>query len=171
MSALKYNQNKPQLRYLSQGFLNETAYAMMAGAKKYGPYNYYNGHEASSLVEAAVRHMYKYLNGEEYDQDCSTILGQPVSHLGCAAANINMLLAQIEAGTLIDDTSSPRQRVEKQDLFSQLDIKLDSLIKEFNEQESKQSANYLGYLDDHSAYDLHPYPDEQRSSPSKGSDV
>lgn len=95
--------NKPELKYICQATLAELSYAMMAGKIKYGKYNYLKGHNASQLLEAAIRHLFAVLNGEYLDADCTERLGHPVSHLGCVLANINMLLSQQEAGTLNND--------------------------------------------------------------------
>lgn len=94
---------KPQYRYLCKRFLDETSYPMMAGVIKYGAYNFMKGHNRTQLLEAAIRHLMLDMGGEDLDKDTTDLLGQDVSHLGCALANINMLLSQLEAGTLTDD--------------------------------------------------------------------
>jgi hypothetical protein len=40
--------------------------------------------------------------GNRYDDDTSNRLGRKVRHLGCALANINMILTQEELGTIKD---------------------------------------------------------------------
>lgn len=148
MSAKKDNKKdrKPELKYISQGLMYETSYAMMAGALKYGEFNYLKGHKASDLIEAAVRHLYSALNGDEYDTDCSERLGMPVSHLGCASANINMLLAQIEAGTVIDDLHSNATRArnlkDQEDMYYTLDTRLSQLIEEYENENAGTSHSY-----------------------------
>lgn len=97
---------KPQLRYLDPQLVTETCYAMMAGAKKYGEYNYLKGHSYVQLIEAAIRHLFAAMHGEELDADCTERLGSDVTHLGCAVANINMLLTQKKLGTLEMDNLS-----------------------------------------------------------------
>jgi Domain of unknown function (DUF5664) len=90
-------------RYLHPRFKKETSLAMEAGAIKYKAFNYLKGHTTLQLLDALERHLDLYRWGQDNDQDCSERLGRPVSHLGNMAACINMLLAQIEEGTITDD--------------------------------------------------------------------
>jgi hypothetical protein len=143
MKAKKDNKKdgKPAYKYLSEQLLNETSRAMMAGALKYGEWNYLNGHLASDLLEAAMRHIVKALNGEDTDADCTQRLGMRVSHLGCAVANINMLLAQQSLGTLIDDLETPQERLDNESLDP---LSLDAIHKIINDLQNlkfKESGN------------------------------
>lgn len=105
MSALKKDKQdgKPDLSLLYSRTLEECAYALMAGEIKYGRWNYCEGHEASRLAAAAMRHLLAYLWDGDIDADSTKRLGRPVTHLGCAMANISMLLHQQDLGTLKDD--------------------------------------------------------------------
>ena len=95
--ASKNDHEKPDFSHLTQVFMEHVARAMMVGEKKYGRYNYTKGHKTSQLIAAILRHATAYNEGEENDP----IDGQ--SHLGAIGANVNMLLRQIELGTVIDD--------------------------------------------------------------------
>lgn len=74
-----------------------------AGAKKYEPLNFMKGHSTTQLISAAIRHLERHLWEGDVDVDCTEILGRDVSHLGCAMACINMLIAQAAMGTHEDD--------------------------------------------------------------------
>jgi hypothetical protein len=56
--------NKPDYSLLPKIFLDQVAYGMMAGEKKYGRYNYTKGHKVSQLLAAAERHIKIYQEGE-----------------------------------------------------------------------------------------------------------
>ena len=128
--------NKPMLRYVSLRLLEETSYAMMAGSKKYGEFNYLKGHKASQLIEAAIRHLFAALEGEQLDKDCTERLGSPVRHLGCALANINMYLQQEQAGTLKNDLLlTPKDRAQKL-----LEDAVDEAMSKYNEETQNENT-------------------------------
>ncbi len=96
-TAAKNDSHKADLSLLPRVFLIEVAKAFMVGEVKYGRYNYCDGHKASKLIAAAMRHLTAWFEGEEHDPED----GQ--HHLGAAGACIGMLLRQMSLGTLIDD--------------------------------------------------------------------
>lgn len=77
------------------------AYASLAhldGALKYGAWNWRDaGARASIYVDAALRHIEKWNNGEEFDRDSG------VHHLGHVLACINILIDAQLSGVLTDD--------------------------------------------------------------------
>lgn len=74
------------------------AMAMMDGAKKYLPYNWRAKEvQASIYVDAALRHLYDWFEGQETATDSG------VHHLGHAIACCAILLDAQETGNLIDD--------------------------------------------------------------------
>jgi hypothetical protein len=76
------------------------AMAMMNGAKKYGPYNWRdNPVQARIYIDAALRHIGLWLEGEEYSPDTNP----PVHHLGHAKASLGIILDALETGNLVDD--------------------------------------------------------------------
>lgn len=96
-SALKNDKEKLDLSLIPKVALEEAARAFMVGLKKYGRYNYCNGHEASQLVSAAMRHLTSWYEGEEHDP----IDGQ--HHLGSVIACCAMILHEKQLGTLRDN--------------------------------------------------------------------
>ena len=74
------------------------AHAMMNGASKYGPYNWRdNSVIASIYVDAAIRHLASWFEGEEVAEDSG------VHHLGHAMACMAILLDAQSSGNLYDD--------------------------------------------------------------------
>lgn len=79
--------------------------ARVDGSKGYGPYNWRDQPiEAGIYIDAAIRHLMQYQDGEECAPDSG------VSHLGHAMASIGILIDAIENGTMIDT----RPKVNKQ---------------------------------------------------------
>lgn len=75
---------------------------MELGAKKYGPYNWRgNAVLATVYVEAAMRHLLAYLDGEALDPES----GQP--HTAHVAACMGILLDAEATGNLDDDRPTP----------------------------------------------------------------
>lgn len=101
MPAKKETKDKPDLSHIPYCAESELAKAMQYGTKKYGRYNYCKGHDLTQLVAAAKRHLGKYLEGEDCDNESG------VHHLGHVMANCLMLLHQGELGTLRDDRYQP----------------------------------------------------------------
>lgn len=78
------------------------AEAMVAGREKYGAFNYrVCGASATVYAEGAMRHLQRYLAGEDLDPD------DLVTNLGAAMANISIILDAQAAGTLNDDRPPP----------------------------------------------------------------
>jgi hypothetical protein len=74
------------------------AHAMMDGARKYDPYNWRaKAVQASIYVDAALRHIHDWFEGEELAPDSK------VHHLGHARACLGILLDCQENNRLIDD--------------------------------------------------------------------
>lgn len=82
--AMRFNQGKPQLSYiLSAGYAIEGAAAVMEnGAKKYARDNWKKSFPKEQLIDSMVRHLTKFMNGEELDDES----GLPhVDHVLCNA--------------------------------------------------------------------------------------
>ncbi len=64
----------------------------------YGPYNWRKAKVVASIyVDAAIRHIMDYWDGEDYAPDSL------VHHLGHLKATVGILIDAIETGNLIDD--------------------------------------------------------------------
>ena len=64
----------------------EVSKVMMFGANKYGDHNYKSGLAWTRLLDASLRHTYKFIDGIDNDHESN------LSHLAHAAANNLMLL-------------------------------------------------------------------------------
>lgn len=89
-TGVKHDQGKPDLSLLPYEFLEEVARAMMYGEKKYGRFNYQGGMEWHRPAAACLRHVTKWLAGEDLDSESG------VSHLGHAGACILMLIVYVK---------------------------------------------------------------------------
>lgn len=89
---------KPQLWLIPGPGLVHLALAFKNGADKYGAYNWREKKVRSTIyVDAALRHIHSYLDGEDYATDSK------LHHLAHTAACMMILLDAIETGNLIDD--------------------------------------------------------------------
>ena len=95
---------KSPLRLVPPALVIETAVAMANGAEKYGPYNWREtGVNLSVYLEALLRHVYAYMDGEESAEDSG------VKHLAHAAACLAIIFDAESVGKLIDDRPTPGQ--------------------------------------------------------------
>jgi hypothetical protein len=89
---------KPPISLIPPSALIHIALAMKNGADKYGAYNWRaNNVQAMIYVDAAMRHLIQWIDGEEDADDSG------VHHLAHAAACCAILLDAIEGGNLIDN--------------------------------------------------------------------
>jgi hypothetical protein len=97
----KFDSNKPRVSLIPTPALYETAKAFTYGANKYGVHNFKKGLEWSRLIDAALRHVYAFKDGEDLDTESGC------NHLGNAIANLAMLLDQFESRKDLDDRYKP----------------------------------------------------------------
>lgn len=97
VEALKYDENKPDLSILPYAGLDLTAKAFEFGAAKYGRNNYKKGMEWSRVLAAGMRHLSKFAQGEDLDEESG------LSHLGHAGACIMMAAYYYSNGVGRDD--------------------------------------------------------------------
>lgn len=86
MTGIKNDQAKSRLDLVPSYAIEEVGNVLRFGAEKYGEYNYLGGMAWTRLAGAALRHIYKWLRGEDIDNES----GLP--HLAHAAANCMMLI-------------------------------------------------------------------------------
>jgi hypothetical protein len=85
----------------SAGIIHE-AMAFADGARKYQPYNWRTKKVVASIyLAAALRHIYKYLDGIDYDEESGA------HELGHARACLGIILDATGTGTLTDDRPVP----------------------------------------------------------------
>jgi hypothetical protein len=92
---------KPPLRLVPPVALLKMAKVMELGARKYGPYNWREKQVRYTVyLEAALRHIYSALDGEEIDPES----GQP--HTAHAAACMAIILDAQSLNQLVDDRAA-----------------------------------------------------------------
>ena len=82
----KNDQEKPMLAYIPKEAIWETGKAFSYGQLKYNKWNYKNGLEITRTVSAALRHIYQFMDGENFDKESKSL------HLGNAIAGLSMAI-------------------------------------------------------------------------------
>jgi hypothetical protein len=85
-TGVKLDAGKAPINLIPSEFITLTAQVFNFGGKKYGNHNFRMGIGYSRLLDAAMRHLLAYNQGEELDPES----GLP--HLGHASASIAMLV-------------------------------------------------------------------------------
>jgi hypothetical protein len=84
--AVKFDAGKPPLGLISRTALEEEAKVMAYGVSKYGIHNWRAGMDFSRLMDAALRHVYAFADGEDLDKETG------LSHLAHARCCLAFLL-------------------------------------------------------------------------------
>ena len=69
VGGLKHDQGKPPMSLLSTTWLKGVAAVLGFGKKKYAAHNWRKGIVQSRLMDAALRHITSYMEGEDFDQE------------------------------------------------------------------------------------------------------
>lgn len=86
LGGIKHDLGKPQCSLISSVALMQLAEVLSFGAKKYDSHNWRNGFVWSRVMDAALRHIYKYNSGELIDPETG------LSHLSHAFCNLMFLI-------------------------------------------------------------------------------
>lgn len=106
----KFDKEKSPLAYIPPLAIVEVGFAYWAGAQKYGPFNYMNGLHVTRLASGALRHIFQFLSGEDYDVEIFEKYGRKVAHWACAIANLLMLGEMLMRGRVdLDDRYKPEE--------------------------------------------------------------
>jgi hypothetical protein len=97
--ARKFDGGKPCLSRVPRAGLEGLAEVMAFGAEKYGWDNWKQGMDWSRLLDAALRHLYKFTDGQDKDEESG------LNHLSHAACNIFFLIHYYEKGLGRDNRS------------------------------------------------------------------
>lgn len=111
------------------------AMAMMDGAEKYGAFNWRDKEvKASIYIDAAMRHMMSWFEGQEYATDSK------VHHLGHAIACCTILLDAQSRSKLVDDR--PVKRDEAGNIIDDdfMETMLDGLSKVIKAKKAAKAA-------------------------------
>lgn len=78
--AIKADAGKPPMSLLSNTALVEIAKVLEFGKNKYSAHNWRSGFAYSRVLDAAARHLYAYIDGEDCDPESGL---SHLAHLGC----------------------------------------------------------------------------------------
>jgi hypothetical protein len=96
-TGLKHDQGKAPMSLIDRHALEQIASVLGFGAQKYAAHNWRGGIAYSRLLDAAMRHLYAFADGEDLDPES----GLPhVAHAGCC---IVFLLGMMNARPDMDD--------------------------------------------------------------------
>ena len=84
--SLRYNKGKSQIHQVPYEAIEGIAKVMEYGEKKYGKYNWTKGNNLSVPFDSAMRHLWAFWNGENFDKESGE------NHLYHALANIAMII-------------------------------------------------------------------------------
>jgi hypothetical protein len=85
-SGMKFDEGKPPLALISRTALEEEARVMAYGVEKYGLHQWRAGMDFSRLMDATLRHVYAFADGEDLDKETG------LSHLAHARCCLAFLL-------------------------------------------------------------------------------
>lgn len=95
--GLKYDNGKPPMSLIDRGALEQIAQVLAFGAQKYAAHNWRQGIAYSRLLDAALRHLYAFADGEDLDPESG------LSHIAHAGCCIVFLLGMMDAHPELDD--------------------------------------------------------------------
>lgn len=95
--AKKANKGKPRMSLIPWLPLQEVAKVLTVGAEVYGDHNWRKGMPYSVNIDAALRHIYKFINGADDDDDSK------LSHLAHAIVDLMFVLEYKLTDTGEDD--------------------------------------------------------------------
>lgn len=93
----KFDAGKAPLSLVDRFAIEQIGQVLAFGANKYGAHNWRGGINYSRLLDAALRHLYAFADGEDNDPESG------LSHIAHAGCNIVFLLGMIRARGDLDD--------------------------------------------------------------------
>lgn len=100
--ACKHDSDKPQLGLISHAALTEEAAVMGYGATKYERDNWRKGMAWSRAIDAALRHIHAFNDGEDFDPETEH------HHLAHARCNLAFLIEYASTHPDLDDRHKTR---------------------------------------------------------------
>ena len=95
--GLKFDSGKPPMALLDRYAMEQIALVLAFGAQKYAAHNWRKGIAYSRLLDAALRHLFAFADGEDNDPESG------LSHIAHAGCCIVFLLGMINARPDQDD--------------------------------------------------------------------
>lgn len=68
-AGIKHDQEKPEMALLSPLWVTGVADVLTFGARKYAAHNWRKGLAVSRLISAALRHIFLFMAGQDYDEE------------------------------------------------------------------------------------------------------
>lgn len=93
----KFDQGKPRIELIPTEAIDQMAYALMFGARKYDDHNFKKGLRHTRVAGSVLRHIFEWLAGSDKDKESGL---HPLAH---AAAGLCILLYQIAHKPELDD--------------------------------------------------------------------
>lgn len=100
-SAVKHDQGKADLSYITLELVEEVAHVRAFGAKKYARDNWKKGFLVSRSCAAALRHIFQFLSGETVDSESG------LSHLAHAVCCLEHAIYDMKHHPANDDRYKP----------------------------------------------------------------
>lgn len=99
IGGIKHDSNKPRYELIPFEALHEIAKVFTFGANKYGDFNYRKGLTYNRLLGASLRHISKYIQGIDLDNESN------LNHLAHAISNLMMIITfeKENKGEILDD--------------------------------------------------------------------
>lgn len=97
VTGKKFDGDKPNLALIPKEAMWMMGQAFAYGAKKYGEENHKSGLSIKRQLAAALRHIYQFLDGEDFDSESG------LNHLGHALASVAMATYTYENNEEFDD--------------------------------------------------------------------
>ena len=114
MPSVKFDNGKPPLGLIPRQALEAEAQVLAFGAEKYGRDNWRGGMAWSRLLDAALRHITAFVDGEDLDPETG------LSHLAHARCCLAFLITYAELGLGTDDRHTGRTVKENPDVVEKL---------------------------------------------------
>jgi len=89
--ALRYNEGKLKWSLIDFKSLEGMVRVLEKGSKKYDAHNWKKGMPVSQVSESLMRHLFDFLNGEDYDKETGL---HHISHLMCNAMFLEYILRE-----------------------------------------------------------------------------
>lgn len=106
--AKKFDNGKPPLSLIPGIALEMCAEALAYGAVKYSADGFKSGMKHRRILNAALRHIYKYADGEDTDKESG------LSHISHALASLCMLAYHLQNHPNLDDRfRSPNDKLHE----------------------------------------------------------
>lgn len=96
-TGVKHDREKPPMALIPRAAMEAEAHVLAFGKAKYGAWNWAGGMEWSRLLDAALRHIYAYADGETNDPESG------LNHLAHARCCLGFLLDYVESHPQLDD--------------------------------------------------------------------